>query len=224
MRHAQASFGAEDYDVLSDVGERQAAVLGAALRARLPSVDLVVAGRMRRHRRTAEACLDAMGAKAPVVEDAGWDEYDHRDVIRAAEPRHADHAAMLEDLLAADDPRRAFQQMFSRAVERWASGLHDADYREPWPAFRARVDAALARAVEAPGAPERTLVFTSGGPILAACASLLRIPTGEALRLGWGLANASVTKLVVGSTGARVSSLNEHGHFSGEHAGLLTFR
>ena len=33
VRHGQASFGAADYDVLSDAGRRQAAVLGRGARA-----------------------------------------------------------------------------------------------------------------------------------------------------------------------------------------------
>lgn len=224
VRHAQASFGAEDYDRLSELGFRQAEMLGVALRSRLPQVDHAVVGRMRRHRQTAEGCLAAMGAKVSPVEDEGWDEYDHHDVLRAFEPRYADPAALAGDILAADHPPRAFQRIFAQAVERWTGGRHDGEYREPWPAFCARVEAALARLPQERDPPRRTLVFTSGGPILAACRSLLGLPTEVAVRLGWDLANASVTKLVAGEGGLRVATLNEQGHFAGENAGLLTFR
>ena len=44
VRHGQASFGAADYDNLSDVGHEQSRVLGAALAARGVSPDVVVAG------------------------------------------------------------------------------------------------------------------------------------------------------------------------------------
>ena len=33
VRHGQASFGADDYDKLNGIGERQAAVLGTFLRS-----------------------------------------------------------------------------------------------------------------------------------------------------------------------------------------------
>ena len=57
VRHGQASFGAADYDLLSERGERQARVLGLALASTMPRVGQVVCGDMRRHRQTAEACL-----------------------------------------------------------------------------------------------------------------------------------------------------------------------
>ena len=43
VRHGQASWGSDDYDVLSDLGERQSRMLGEALAARGVVPDLVVA-------------------------------------------------------------------------------------------------------------------------------------------------------------------------------------
>lgn len=223
VRHAQASFGAEDYDALSDVGHEQARALGRALRERLARVDRVVVGRMRRHRETADACLAAMGLKLPLVEDAGWDEYDHEAVLRAHDPRYAERAAIAEDILREDDPPRAFQRIFSQAVGRWAGGEHDEDYREPWGAFCARVEDGLRRLHAEPA--HTTLVFTSGGPILAACRHVLNVPSEEAIRMGWALANASVTQLTMSESGFRLATFNEHAHvFAGGNAPLLTFR
>src|SRR6185436_15500847 len=44
LRHAQASFGAADYDALSPLGLRQATRLGEALRARGVRPDVVLSG------------------------------------------------------------------------------------------------------------------------------------------------------------------------------------
>lgn len=223
VRHAQASFGAEDYDALSEVGHAQARVLGAALRERVPRVDRAVVGRMRRHRETAEACLGAMGAHVAIEEDRGWDEYDHEAVLRAYDPRYSERAAIAEDILKEDDPPRAFQRIFARAVGRWASGAHDHEYHESWSAFCARVGAALGRLQESPA--ETTLVFTSGGPILAACKDILRLPSDEAVRMGWALANASVTQLTASESGFRLTTFNEHAwYFERGASPLLTFR
>ena len=57
VRHGQASFGAADYDVLSELGHRQAALVGAELRARGVRVDLAVSGTLRRQRETAATAL-----------------------------------------------------------------------------------------------------------------------------------------------------------------------
>ena len=57
VRHGQASWGSEDYDVLSETGWEQSRLLGKALAARGIVPDVAVQGGMRRHRETAEACL-----------------------------------------------------------------------------------------------------------------------------------------------------------------------
>lgn len=222
IRHAQASFGAVDYDALSDVGHEQNRALGEALRDRVPRPGLALSGRMRRHKQTAEGCLAAMGLKLPVVEDAGWDEYDHEAVLRAFDPRYAKRSAIAEDILGEDDPARAFQRIFVKAVARWTSGAHDADYAEPWPAFRSRVHGALDR-LRGHGA-ENALVFTSGGPIFVACQRALDLSTENAVRLGWSLANASLTTLVLRESGERLVTFNEQSHLARGDGELLTSR
>ena len=224
IRHSQASFGSSDYDQLSEIGLRQARLLGDALAARRPRVRRSVCGSMRRHHQTAGGCLEAMGLPVEWEEDAGWDEYDHDAVISAFEPRYRDPACLMADLAASAHPRKAFQEMFVRAVARWASGLHDVEYRESWSAFRARVGAALARVNAALGKSEGALVFTSGGPIGAVCGALLHLTDDETLRLSSRLANAAITKLVCSEGAIHLSTLNEHGHFEGEHAAMMTYR
>lgn len=224
IRHGQASFGAEDYDALSETGVRQAQVLGEALRARLPRVDVVVCGGLRRHRQTAEACLGAMGLPLSFREDRGWDEYDHQEVLWAHAPHFREQGRMLEELGRAADPRRAFQEVFGEACTRWASGAHEADYRESWPAFQARVEGALGRLTGSLGKGQTALVFTSGGVIGAVCRGLLGLSDADTFRLSWTLANASLTKVLVGGRGLTLSTLNEHGHLESVGPELVTYR
>ena len=93
VRHGQASFGAADYDQLSELGVTQAKVLGEALRTRLPRADSVVTGTMARHRQTADACLSALGVAVPHQRMAGFNEYDHEEIIVRHIPRYADKGA-----------------------------------------------------------------------------------------------------------------------------------
>jgi broad specificity phosphatase PhoE len=222
VRHGQASFGAADYDVLSGVGRRQAGAVGAALKRGLGPVHAVVSGTMRRQRETAAACLEAMGLPARWEEDAAWNEFDHEEVLRVWEPRWAGAAELQRDL-AAKGRHEAFEQAFFAAVARWTGGAHDTDYRETWPGFLARVDGAVSRLPRATGGA--VLVFTSGGPIAAAC----RGPLGAAdprgvLAHAFRLANASVTTLAAADEGLALARFNDHAHFSGADEGLLTFR
>ena len=215
IRHAQASFGSEDYDQLSELGSTQSRVLGESLLSRSPRTDRIVCGTMRRHEQTAEACLQAMGLAAKWESDPGWNEYDPKEVMSAYDARYRDPAAMAAELAASDNPRRRFQEIFVQAMDRWVSGEHDGEYAESWPAFRARVGHALARLAASLAKSQGALVFTSGGPIAAACAALLNLSAKDALRLNTRLANAAITKLLCSGQAIHLSTINEHGHFEG---------
>ena len=81
VRHGQASYGTDDYDVLSELGHRQSAALADALTARGVTPSLVVAGSLRRQRETAAPILAAAGGIELGI-DPAWNEYDSDDVLR----------------------------------------------------------------------------------------------------------------------------------------------
>jgi len=219
VRHGQASFGAADYDRLSDLGARQSALLGEWLSRLGQPADQVICGTLLRHRQTAEACLGAWGVSQAIVEDDGFNEFDHRDILARARPDLAEDGALAR-LVAEPDGRRAFQQAFAAAVERWMAGGHDAEYAEPWPAFRARCVAALRRVAERDG---DVWVFTSGGPIAALVQHVLGLSDGRMLELNWGIANAGITRLVQG--GRRLGGFNNVAHLEAAGGGaLITYR
>lgn len=224
IRHGQASFGHSNYDQLSKAGFEQARVLGEHLRTRLPEIDAVYLGGMRRHRETAETCLAAMGQTLTPVEHPGYNEYDHEEVIARHEPRYADKRVMQVELAQTGDPKRAFQAMFAKAIDRWVGGEADEDYTESWPAFKQRCVSTLDETLSQLGSSKTALVFTSGGVISALAQRLLQIPDSNLLALNWNIANASVSKLLYSARGLTLSSFNEHGHFEGPQGKLLTYR
>ena len=99
------------------------------------------------------------------------------------------------------EDRRAFQRLFEEATARWSGGEHDAEYAESWPAFLARADAAVGRALARDGV---TVAVSSGGPIAAACAILVDpAATPEEVPRLWNAfntvtVNASVTRVLAG--------------------------
>jgi broad specificity phosphatase PhoE len=213
VRHGQASFGAADYDVLSDLGWTQGRVLGARLAAEGLAPTALVTGGMRRHDETATAITDGAGwAAVPVEVDPGWAEFDHLGVVAA-----------LPDAGPVDSQdRRGFQRLFERATARWASGEHDDDYAEAYGDFVARASDALARACDREGS---VVVVSSGGPIAAACAALVAqgAPAGTdaVLPTLWRhfntvQVNANVTRVLVGPSGRRLLTFNEHAHLAPE--------
>ena len=224
IRHGQASFGKIDYDELSPTGVEQGHILGQALRARVPQVDAVITGAMKRHRQTAASCLAAMELAATPRDMAGFREYDHDEIIVRHEPRFARPEEMMAELAKIPEPRRAFQAIFGKAMERWIGGGHDAEYSESWSAFRARCNGALEELIRSLGASKTALVFTSGGVISAICHTLLQFPELQAYQLNLTLANCGVTKIIYSERARYLSTLNEHAHFEGARHKLITYR
>lgn len=230
VRHGQASFGAEDYDVLSETGIEQSRVLGRSLAASGLEPRTLVHGVMKRQRDTASAMVHAAGWSVVPEIDEGWNEFDHLAVVaRAAEGEELRGLDGLDRRSSGgigrpDGGRRAFQQVFEDATARWAGGEHDEEYEETWAGFVGRVGAALDRACAGEGV---TVVSSSGGPIAAACAMLVdRDASPAELGRVWAafntvIANTSVTRVIEGSTGRRLLTFNEHGHLS---RALLTYR
>lgn len=221
VRHGQASFGSANYDLLSELGCEQARVLGTALRDRVPAPDVLVSGALQRHRQTAEHCLAAMGLPPQCTEDAGFNEYDHIEIVN----RYQQPKDVMARLSRAPDRGAAFEKLFVEALQRWQDAANHAEYAESWPIFRDRCLAALDRVcAQVAGGKRNAIVFTSGGVISTIALQLLEFPLERYGAVNWRLANAGITKLVIGREGRFLSTLNEHGHFEGVNARMLTYR
>ena len=223
IRHGQASFGADDYDNLSDLGRQQSRLLGKSLTKRDIHIHSVFCGSMRRHRQTAESCLNAMNLIRPIRELDILDEYNHVEIINKHAPQYPDMQALRKDMEQHDDPWRAFQELYSKAMLRWIKNDYATEYSEPWPHFQERCTAALAAVAEATETGQNILVFTSGGPISSICQDLLGLNDERTLDLSWALVNTGVTKVNKGSSGCRLSVLNEHTHLDGKD-NMISYR
>src|SRR5882757_4767017 len=113
VRHGQASFGAEDYDALSERGFEQSTVVGAELKRRGVTFSQARSGSLARQRDTAATALKALGADVPVTEDPRWNEYDHVDIAR----HHAGGAAQ--------EDSRAYQSVLDAALAAWVEAGED---------------------------------------------------------------------------------------------------
>ncbi|TGN64806.1 histidine phosphatase family protein [Nocardioides eburneiflavus] len=216
VRHGQASFGAADYDNLSELGHEQSRVLGAALAARGVTADVLVAGEMRRHAQTAAGVLEGSGWTADVDVDSGWNEFDHLQVLAVHDqPTTAE----------GESEKAAFQRWFEEATLRWTSGAHDEAYDESFAAFTSRVEAAMGRLADALPSRGTAVVLTSGGPVAWACATLLAdgspARTDLWLRLNPVSVNTGTSTVVRGSRGTTLVSFNAHDHLSPD---LITYR
>jgi broad specificity phosphatase PhoE len=152
VRHGQASYGAADYDNLSERGWQQSRRLGEWLVRGGHRFEAVVVGGMRRHRQTAEGVAEAFVAQglslpAP-VDDPGFAEFDHHAVFSAYLERDPEHPIAVAS--RSGDPRDV-GAMLQAALLAWA---HDElpGVPESWEVFGARVRAEFRRRDFAPGA------------------------------------------------------------------------
>lgn len=220
VRHAQASFGSDDYDRLSELGFTQASLLGRWFESCDTPIDRVMAGVMRRHHETARQCLEQRGAPgAPELNtDPRLNEFDHVEVFEV-------YRQSLQDGQAAPLSAVQLQRMFATAMERWMSGRHDSDYRDSWQAFRARCLDAFEEMASGTPRAKAIVVFTSGGVIAAICQRLLDLTDKATHELNWSLANTGVTRVLFSEGRRGLGYLNSTAHFDAARVPhLLTYR
>jgi len=217
IRHGQASFGADDYDVLSPVGIRQSQALGEHLAQLGLRLDRCVAGDLRRQQDTARLALETLkgnGHAVPAIEtDPAFNEFDADGVIRALLPGLvADEPNARHILRNGVQNRSEFQRLFALMVQRWHAGEHEGDGLETWQAFTARVNAGLQRVLDTAGSGDNIAVFTSGGTIAALLHLVSGITPSQAFALNWQIINTSLSQLKFRGRDVALASFNSQAH------------
>ncbi|TVP57799.1 MAG: histidine phosphatase family protein [Halomonadaceae bacterium] len=225
IRHGQASFGAANYDQLSETGYRQGRVLGR-WQAATQTPDAVYCGTLQRHRQTLASMAEGAGADWDRIHgiEAGLNEFDHLAVINAWNPAWSDRSVMAKELAASGAPGKTFQKAFVAAVERWVSGNHASDYAETWDDFQVRVWQAVENIMAASAGAKHVYAVTSGGPISVIVQRLLQLDDRKALGLNAVLANASVSRMLFSGSQQSLAVFNSFGHFEAEDPALVTYR
>lgn len=215
VRHGQASFGADDYDRLSERGWQQARRLGDWLCRHDECFERVLCGGMRRHRETWQAIADAYrehGRHLPDPEiDTGFDEFDHAAVLGtfvAEQPGHPAVAAYQTDRADA----RAVLGLLRAAFASWADGALD-HCGEPWAGFCARARGA-GRRLHAGMNGGSTLLISSGGVLAQLAAAALDVPDARAVELNLSLRNSALVEFHALPDGLRLGSWNTLPHLA----------
>lgn len=202
VRHAQAAFGTDDYDRLTELGHRQARWLGEYFAERAIAFDRVVTGSLRRHRETLAGIAEALPLPA-ADEFLGLNEY-RADVLLAA---HLSGRG-LPPLEHAED-RRGHFRVLREALYAWVDGTLRVDAHLSFPEFEAGVRQALEAARH--GA-ERVLVVSSGGPISSAIGAVLGVAPRTVVDLNLQTRNTGLSELRAGAQRAHCVSFNAVPH------------
>jgi broad specificity phosphatase PhoE len=231
IRHGQAAVFSDDSDRLTELGERQARLLGEHLVAKGLVFDHVLCGTLRRHAQTEAQVAQAYRAAGKPWPQAvalpGWNEYDAHGVMgglaEALAARDAAFKAQVDEFVAkAADPdrNRYFQRMFESLMACWLAGDIQAPGVEAFADFHGRVAAALA-AVQAGTLRGTIAVFTSGGPIGVCVQETLGAPKAAALEVNWRVRNASLSELLFGKGRCSLDLFNATPHLPDD---LVSYR
>jgi broad specificity phosphatase PhoE len=224
IRHAQAG-SRDDYDLLSEVGLRQARLLGEHLAAEGLSFDAIYSGSLRRHAQTAEIALQYLSRSAPeILIDARWDEFDLSALYRAFAPRlmredpnFARDYEEMEKLLRRDPhmTRGAVGRSDSAIIRAWIEGRYPDYAGESWASFSARIRSCIS---EARG---RMAVFTSATPIAVIVGAALDLSNEKLLSILGVIYNAGISIVRRRGEDLRLFTFNSASHLPPE---FRTFR
>jgi broad specificity phosphatase PhoE len=233
VRHGQASFFADDYDKLSELGEKQAALLGDHWARRGAVFDEIYHGPRKRQARTAEIvgeCYRRAGQPWPEpIALPELDEYDLNGLTDKLIPELMAKDARFGELVQAyqqsnGDAKRtaSFQRMFEVLLRHWQSLPHTVDGIETWLAFRNRVQRGLDHIRSRPGTGRRIAAFTSGGFIGTAVHLALGSHAASALEVNWRVRNCALTEFIFSRDRLTLDSFNTVPHL--EDSAVWTYR
>ena len=209
VRHAQASFGTDNYDVLSDLGHKQSELAGDALREAGWIPDKTITGSLVRQLET----LESMGFGKPDEVHEGLNEYDAHDLL-------AQRFGGEVPQKIRKDRKTHYRTLRDTILEWQAGGFPGA--RESWAEFAARVEAARVLATDTEA--RRVLVVSSGGPIGQLVATTLEAPTAQMMTLNLQMKNTSKTRFFFNAKTFILNEFNTTPHFAAaDRAEYLTF-
>lgn len=185
VRHGQASFGADDYDQLSALGQRQSERLGQHWGERGLRFDAVLSGTLRRHAQTWAGIARGAHYTHEVQALEGLNEYDSEAVIAAIHP---------QPLPRPDTPelyRRHFR-LLREGLRQWMSGGTEPRGMPSYGDFLAGVIAALDHVRR--NHDGNVLIVSSGGPISTAVGHVLGTSPEATVELNMRIRNSAVTE------------------------------
>jgi broad specificity phosphatase PhoE len=214
IRHGQAGLR-QNYDILSDLGRRQAESLGTWMKAEGISPDRVISGSLNRQIQTAEAALPGV----PITIEPRLAEFDLDAVYRELAPGlcqldadfKRDYEAMLKEMSSAEAPvHRQWNSCDVKVFLAWQSGRWKTNC-ESWADFKARVQSFLDDAAAVQGG-ESVAVFTSATPIGLLLGRLWALADEHAMRLAGAHYNSGVTTLRVSRGDVSLMGFNSVAH------------
>lgn len=216
VRHGQASFGADNYDQLSDLGMRQCVRLGEYFRHKGVRFDAALVGTLERQKQSL-ACI-AEGLQSP-IEPLSWpglNEYDSKAVVQAIHPEPLERPTTPELV-------REHFRLLREGLAAWIEGKTKPEGMISHADFVSGITSALDH-VRATHYKKNVLVVSSGGPISTIVAHTLGAPLNAMIEINLRIRNSSVSELTFTPKRHSLVTYNTLPHLdSAEHQSWITY-
>ena len=215
VRHGQASFGAADYDNLSDLGHRQSVRLGEFFAGKGVRFDTVLTGTLKRQVQTWAGIAQGAGLTVQPALWPGLNEYDSEAVIATVHPHP----------LAKPDTPELYKHHFRLlrdGLTQWMNGVVSPKGMPSYREFQHGVVSALDHVRK--HCEGDVLIVSSGGPIATAVGHVLGTTPETTIELNLRIRNTAVCELAFNPKRHTLLTYNTLAHLdSGEHAKWVTY-
>ena len=221
VRHGQASFGAADYDNLSELGQKQSTRLGDYFGQKGLRFDAVLTGTLRRQVQTCTAILEGMEARftagppqAATLQWPGLNEFDSEAVIAAVYPHKLEKP---------DTPElyRHHFRLLRDGLTQWMNGVVSPKGMPSYREFQLGVTSALDHVRK--NCDGNVLLVSSGGPIATAVGHVLGTTPETTIELNMRIRNSAITEFAFNPKRHTLVTFNSLPHLEhADHASWIT--
>ncbi len=214
VRHGQASFGADDYDQLSALGQQQSVRLGHYFRDKGLRFDAVLTGTLRRQVQTYAAIREGGACDMEALQWPGLNEFDSEAVIATVHPHKLEKP---------DTPElyRHHFRLLRDGLTQWMNGVVSPSGMPSYREFRLGVTSALDHIRK--NFDGNVMIVSSGGPIATAVGHVLGTTPETTIELNMRIRNSAITEFAFNSKRHTLVTFNTLPHLEhADHASWIT--
>ena len=230
FRHAQASFGADNYDELSAKGILQSLELGKYLVSKKQRFDRVYVGPLKRQQHTFEIVKKVYDENnlfmpEPILENGLLEHNGHKamELMLPTLIKTVPYVKELVEQINTNPERKKANGLliFQYFLDEWVEGKMDVTGVLPWKKFRQEVKKGLNTILNDTGSGENIAAFTSGGTIASITAESLKIKDEKrVVALNFSHRNTAFTSFFYSKNKMNLFGFNELAHLEKE---MITF-
>ena len=215
VRHGQASFGKEDYDNLSEIGLKQAFLLGQYFKNLNLNFDKIFVGTLKRQIQTYKQIIKSYDTSIVHESTPLLNEYDVKSVLIG----FVNGRSLTKDEL---HDKKIHFNLLRNAVIAWSENKIPYNVNETWNEFDERAKKFLK--IINKGKPKSILVVSSGGTISMILKQILSLPSSQFVNFHFQIFNSSYSKIKISEFGTSLSLFNSIAHLDlQKNSDLITY-